>query len=94
MSLLRDYLCHCYLYYGLDEPVISDHEFDDLCRRINDGWDELPTDEWKAFMIAHSERKGLIKGLSLLPDQYPDRIRMRAGEMQIERQDLERMMNG
>lgn len=29
------------LYYGLDKPVLSDAEFDDLCRRVADNWNML-----------------------------------------------------
>ncbi len=29
------------LYYGLDESVIPDSEFDDMCNRVADNWKDL-----------------------------------------------------
>lgn len=37
-ALYGDYLEHSYRYYILSQPVISDHEFDDLCRRLLACW--------------------------------------------------------
>lgn len=39
--LYDSYLEHSYRYYNLDEPIISDYEFDTLCKRLLDRWDEL-----------------------------------------------------
>lgn len=33
---LKEYLIHCYLYYKLNSPVISDSEFDRLCKKLLD----------------------------------------------------------
>lgn len=37
--LLKHYLMHSYLYYIKDTPVISDHEYDLICRRLLERWD-------------------------------------------------------
>jgi hypothetical protein len=33
---IESYLIHCYLYYALNSPVISDTEFDALCKKLLD----------------------------------------------------------
>lgn len=38
------YLLHSYLYYNLDSPIISDHQFDNLCRWMFDHYSELVQD--------------------------------------------------
>lgn len=37
-ALYGEYLEHSYRYYMLNAPVISDHEFDDICRRLLPHW--------------------------------------------------------
>jgi hypothetical protein len=39
---IKAYLIHCYLYYKLDTCVISDGEFDALCKRLLDSGVEHP----------------------------------------------------
>lgn len=39
---IREYLIHCYLYYKLDNCIISDPEFDALCKEILSGGIEDP----------------------------------------------------
>lgn len=39
--LVAHYLMHSYLYYGLDDPAISDSEYDDICKRLLYVYDEL-----------------------------------------------------
>lgn len=36
--MIKDYLIHCYLYYGLGAAVISDVEFDKLCKNLLANW--------------------------------------------------------
>lgn len=36
---LQIYLVTSYLYYNLNRSVITDHEFDRLCRELAEGWD-------------------------------------------------------
>jgi len=35
---IKNYLIHCYLYYQLNESVISDEDFDKLCVRLLANW--------------------------------------------------------
>ena len=39
--LVPYYLMHSYLYYELNEPIISDAEYDELCRELKDKWDSV-----------------------------------------------------
>lgn len=39
--LVPAYLCHSYLYYGLDESVISDGEYDSICVRLLKEYDNI-----------------------------------------------------
>lgn len=38
---LNDYLLHCYLYYKLNNPIIYDHDFDQLCKALVEKWDSI-----------------------------------------------------
>lgn len=38
---ITDYLVHCYLYYIKNTPIIEDTEFDLLCRKILDKWNNI-----------------------------------------------------
>ena len=38
-KLLKEYLIHCYLYYKKDSSIISDTDFDKLCRRLFQAFD-------------------------------------------------------
>lgn len=38
---LNDYFVHCYLYYKLNCPIIYDHDFDVLCKKILARWDTI-----------------------------------------------------
>jgi len=35
---IKNYLIHCYLYYELNESIISDEDFDKLCVRLLANW--------------------------------------------------------
>ena len=39
--LVPYYLMHSYLYYEMDEPIISDIEYDELCRELKEKWDSV-----------------------------------------------------
>jgi len=32
---------HSYLYYVMNEPIISDMEYDELCKELKDKWDSV-----------------------------------------------------
>ena len=39
--LVPYYLMHSYLYYVMNEPIISDIEYDELCKELKDKWDSI-----------------------------------------------------
>ena len=39
--LVPYYLMHSYLYYEMNEPIISDTEYDELCRELKEKWDSV-----------------------------------------------------
>mgnify|MGYP003132468977 CR=1 FL=1 len=39
--LVPYYLMSCYLYYECDKNVLSDTQFDNLCKRLLDNWDSI-----------------------------------------------------
>ena len=39
--LVPYYLMHSYLYYVMNEPIISDMEYDELCKELKDKWDSI-----------------------------------------------------
>lgn len=48
-KLCRWYTIHSSLYYQYDNPVISDYDFDLICKRLLDNYDNI-TDEWRVFI--------------------------------------------
>lgn len=42
------------LYYGLDEPILSDGEFDEYCKRLAKEWDNL--DNQRQFCLGSPEK--------------------------------------
>lgn len=40
-NLISRFLVHSYLYYRLDDSIITDSEFDQLCRSILHNWDTI-----------------------------------------------------
>ena len=39
--LVPYYLMHSYLYYVMNEPIISDIEYDELCKELKDKWNSI-----------------------------------------------------
>ena len=39
--LVPYYLMYSYLYYEKDSPIISDAEYDTICKRLHDEWDNI-----------------------------------------------------
>lgn len=86
--LLVDWLVHSYLYYIREESVITDHEFDAICRNIRDRFDSI-TLHHKSLL--DRETSGNFKsGFYLKASDYPTVVRacaeaMLRGEMQPRR---------
>lgn len=44
----RKVLCLSLLYYSLDISLVPDHEFDKMCKRLSEEWDDLrPFRQWQ-----------------------------------------------
>ena len=39
--LVPYYLMHSYLYYVMNEPIIEDTEYDEICRKLKEKWDSV-----------------------------------------------------
>ena len=48
MSLVSDYLIHSYLYYELDTSIISDEEFNHICKQL---LSQLPVTHIHAHLV-------------------------------------------
>ncbi len=73
MDIFKEYLIHSYLYYSQDAPIISDHEFDALCKELNKTFNTLES-PFKNILIQNNDNPPHIKGLNLL--EYPNEIVM------------------
>jgi hypothetical protein len=63
-KLIEEYLIHSYLYYAMDSPVISDVEFDALCKKLLDSG------------VEHSliSKEDLAAGTGYSIQEYPGEI--------------------
>lgn len=66
---LNDYFVHCYLYYELNCPVIHDHDFDVLCKKILAKWDTI-SHPHKDIV----SKKDLAAGTGYSIKSYPDDV--------------------
>jgi hypothetical protein len=67
--LVPHYLLHCRLYYDCMVPVIEDHQFDLLARRLDAEWDSA--DHPHRHLI---DRSALRSGGSYLTGKYPLKV--------------------
>ena len=67
--LVPFYLMASYAYYEEDDPIISDAEFDTICRMLNENWDEI--DHSHKWCI---DKKDLEAGTGF-GATYPDRVK-------------------
>jgi hypothetical protein len=51
--IARQIVMAAYLYYRLDDPVLSDGDFDKLCQTAADRWDEL--DKFRQWQLGSAE---------------------------------------
>jgi hypothetical protein len=74
---IKNYLIHSYLYYELDESIISDTEFDCLCQRLDMNWPNQQS-VYKKYISKADLKAGT--GFSLFYDpktgrrDYPEEI--------------------
>lgn len=62
--LVPHYILHCYLYYVLDDPAISDDCFDGIVKRLQEKWETIEH-RHKGLL----EREFLKSGFAL---KYPE----------------------
>ncbi len=66
-QLVQYFLMASYLYYNLNtEPPMSDAEFDTLCRRLYDEWDDI-----KHYHKHLIDRESLKAGTGYYIKKYP-----------------------
>ena len=65
--LVPFYLMCSYAYYKLDTPIISDHLFDDMSKRLLENYDEI--EHWHKHLITRGD---LEAGTYL--GEYPERV--------------------
>jgi hypothetical protein len=70
MKVLR-FLVHSYLYYQLDESIISDHDYDYLCHSLSQLMEEFPDIEVPHIELARGVGKS---GSGFYITDYPPNI--------------------
>lgn len=74
------YLEHSYRYYEMDQPLISDAQFDQLCQILVEGWDQI-THRYKHLADIETLKAGtgyqlvgrLHPAFAALMEKYPTR---------------------
>ena len=70
--LVPYYLMHSYLYYVMNDPIIEDIEYDELCRELKEKWDSV---EHYHKHLVDKQSLGAGTGYQL---QYNERIKLGA----------------
>ena len=39
--LVPYYLMHSFIYYEINDSIITDYEYDEICRELKDKWDDV-----------------------------------------------------
>jgi aspartate ammonia-lyase len=39
--LVPYYLMHSYIYYEINDSIITDYEYDEICKELKDKWDDV-----------------------------------------------------
>lgn len=82
---IGNFLVHCYLYYVLNDPIISDEVFDKLCKILHDEWDT----KHKFHMHAHLvSKEDLAAGTGYAIRDYPLIVQHLAQKAQSHRNKL------
>lgn len=72
---LQIYMVTSYLYYELCKSVITDHEFDRLCKELAAGWDDFE------HQHKHCTDKGSMVAATGYANEYPLMVRNAAYSM-------------
>jgi hypothetical protein len=85
--MIKEYLIYCYLYYGMDESIISDGKFDKLCKQLLANWDNYQS-AYKKYISKNDLEAGT--GYTLFYDHktgqrnYPQEIITEAEDRLVE----------
>ena len=71
-----NYMVASFLYYQMNRSVISDHDFDRLCREIDAGWDDF---EHEHKHLVDRGQLSATTGFAI--KYYPLRVRSAASDM-------------
>ena len=71
--LVPYYLMSSYLYYKEDKAVLLDSEFDLVCQRLLDEWDNIV--HWHKGLI---NKDDLLAGTGYAISEYPNRVKYAA----------------
>lgn len=74
------YLVHCYMYYVLDCPVITDEAFDRLCKHLLDHWEEI---EHPHKHLVSKEDLEAGTGYSIPVHKYPQIVKCIGDQLRI-----------
>ena len=64
------YLMTSYLYYEKDESIVSDGDYDWMCKELLERWEEIS--HWHKKFI---DRDGLSAGSGYAITKYPNRVK-------------------
>lgn len=85
---IKKYLIHSYIYYVLNDSVISDYEYDDLCEYLLDNYRDIEALGYDTLIDRDLLECG--SGYSLV---YPDWVEAEAKETLQLHQDLRESFN-
>ena len=71
--LVPFYLMSSYLYYKKDKNVYRDDQYDAICRRLHEEWDNV--EHWHKELV---DRKTLTAGTGYQISEYPSRVKFAA----------------
>lgn len=71
-ALVPAYLLHSFLYYHCDTSVISDDEFDWICRAIVESWDDCKSHRHASLLDLEALKAG--SGYHIPLSKYPSII--------------------
>lgn len=77
--LIPYYLMHSYLYYVEDNPIVSDSEFDHICKMLLEKWDNV--EHFHKHLI---NKDDLFAGTGYALE-YPERVKYGAKHLLKER---------
>ena len=75
-SVISWILAGSYSYYILDEPILSDTVFDNMCKYVFNNWDKIEHQHKHLFTKEDMENGSLFM---LKPDQYPLIVQVSVG---------------